>query len=383
MIAVGIPKEIKQGEKRVGLTPDGVRSLRAAGISVFVEKGAGAQSGFADEDYRDAGAEILPEASSVYQKAGLIQKVKEPLAAEFVYLRPELILFCFLHLASPENCHLVKALLNSRVTAIGYETVQIAGRTPLLKPMSEIAGALAASYASLFREEGFLGVSKIEWTPALQSKLAAVAALYPKIPATSIGKVVIFGGGVAGYKAMEFSLGMGGEVTLVEKNPSRREVIQKKTGTKARLRVVAPEENLQSALEGAEVLIGCVHIPGRRAFRVLNGQSLKVISARQKKILMDVAVDQGGNFPETRPTTYENPVYLDSYGNLRFAVPNIPAYCGPGASRAITEATLRYTKAMALDFDKATREFSELDAAINIKDGEIKIPAIQEAHLPL
>ncbi len=381
MIVVGVPREIKPHERRVGLTPKGTRFLRKSDVSVLVEKGAGLASGYADEEYEMQGAKIASDARTLYANAALIQKVKEPQPAEYPFLGRQHILFCFLHLASPENCDLVKTLLRAGTTSIGFETVEVNGKTPVLKPMSEIAGALAAIYAAFFQRSGLVWDKKIILPSDFLGKLSAVAAQYPSCPAGwDIGRVVIFGGGVAGQKAAEFSLLMRGEVLIVEKNEARRKELRSQWADTKQLSVLGPEDEIQSFLEKADVLIGCVHMPGRRAVRVLDISTLKSISLERKKIIMDVAVDQGGNFPETHGAMYENPIFLDSCGNLRFAVANMPSLCGRGASDALTEATLPYTAAMAVDFETAMRRYPELLRAINTKDGFLKNPAIEEAH---
>lgn len=375
MLSVGIPKEIKPLEKRVGLIPSAVHELTSQGITVFVERGAGTESGFMDRDYQTAGAEIISDAASVYAKADLIQKVKEPLESEYRLIRKSQTLFCYLHLASPDNCALVETLVRSGATAIGFETVEIAGRFPLLAPMSEIAGALAAAYAGVLRQSGFLDMEHLD-PCAGRVLFEAAAKEYPNfLNVPSPGKAVIFGGGVAGFKAMETVIALGGEAAVIEQNEERREFLARFSSA-----VFSPEDSLKRQLEAADVLIGCVHARGFRAAQVVDTKTLKAVSKKKRKIIIDVAIDQGGNFPESGPTTYQDPLYFDSHRNLRFAVANMPSFCGQGASRALSQAVLPYTEALAKSPQEAFTKFPELRSGINIQAGRIEIDAVRQAH---
>ncbi len=384
MLTVGIPKEIKSKEKRVGMTPAGVRELCKAGLKVMVETGAGLESGFLDKDYSAAGAEIVPAAKTLYANAGLIQKVKEPLPAEYDLFHQDQILFGFLHLASPEHCGLVKALLKTGVTAIGYETVDVNGRMPLLAPMSRIAGALAAAFAGLIQKHkaSLIKDGKIQYSAQFFKEMETIAATYPEPPAgVTLGETVIFGGGAAGQNAAEFALQMKSKVVLVEKEAGRRDLIKtEKIKYSGRLSVIGTEEVNDKILESADVLIGCVHRAGERAEKVVNEKTLQKISREKAKIIMDVSIDQGGNFPLAHSTSYQDPLYLDTFGNVRFAVANIPSLCGHGASVALAEATLPYTMALAIDFKKSQTDFPELRRAVNLQAGKIIHPAVKQAH---
>lgn len=382
MTPVGIPREIKVGEKRVGMTPEGACCLKEAGIPVLVETGAGEGSGFSDKDYQDSGCEIVPRPSELYQRAGFIKKVKEPLRPEWDFLRPHQLFFCYLHLASPENRELVGILLKSRVTALGLETVEKNGRTLLLEPMSEIAGALAAYYAGFFRQMVRVEGGRIIYPPSFLEKLERLAKNFPEVPKNlPPGKGVVFGGGTVGRKAVETLLKMGGEVDLVEKRPERRSELKKEFSLfKPRFRVWDPGDNLAEILEGADTWLGCVHKAGERALQVLSREELLQFSKAKKKLILDIAADQGGNFPETRPTTYESPLFLDSGGNLRFGVTNIPSLAGRGASLAIEKASLPYTLALARDWRKALKEFPELRPGLQIAQGKLLHEAVARAH---
>ncbi len=378
MLKVGIPKEIKPSEKRVSLTPPGIYQLTQEGITVFVERGAGLLSGFQDDDYKRAGARIVSSAKALYQKADLIQKVKEPLKPEYSFLRKKHILFSFLHLASPEQHELLNTLLKLGLTAIGYETVEKEGKLPILAPMSQIAGGLAAAYAAFIRSQELIRKGKIVYPRDFRSQLEAIAKVYPAYPkGLDIGRVVIFGGGMAGQKALEFALNLKGKVTLVEKNDFKCQEILKVWKSKfLNLTVIKPEKLTKSILKESDVLMGCVHRAGERASVVFDLPTLREISSKKKKIIMDIAIDQGGNFPEASLTYYENPLYLDSFGNIRFGVANIPSLCGQTASEFLQEVTLPYTFAMAKDFRKAMSDFLELKRGVNVQDGKKIHPGI-------
>ncbi len=367
MLTLGVPKEVKTLENRVGITPEAAAEIVRMGARVLIQSQAGAASGFSDEDFKKSGAEILGSSAEIYGRADFIQKVKEPLEQEFALLRTGQIIFSYLHLASPENCPLVKVLTEKKVTAIAYETLEVKGRLPLLAPMSEIAGGLSAAYAAFFKNSPI--------TASVTAELEHIAKEYPDwnklLPP---GKVVIWGGGVAGSAALTASLKLGAEVTLIEKDLSRH-LAFKKLGAD----VFSPEENFTQALLDADVFIGSVHVRGMRALQVLTSDQLQKASAHKKKIIMDISIDQGGNFPESRATSYTHPVYLDSFGNFRFCVANIPSLCGRAASQALSREVLPWTEKI-LPSLSAWTQFEELRSAVNLYDGKIMIPAIAEAH---
>ena len=381
-LTVGIPREIKPGEKRVGLTPPGAVRLKESGIRVLIEKGAGTGSGYADIDYEKAGAEIAEGTAGLYEKSGLIKKVKEPVSAEWPFLRSNQVLFSYLHLASPENCRLVQVLLRQKVTAIGLETVEKDGRTIFLEPMSEIAGALAAYDAGWFKKFVRVEQGKIIYPPQFQQKLAELANGFPGVPQDlPAGKAVIFGGGAVGSKAAEIFLKMGGEVVLIEKREDRHSSLRQKfTGFGARFRIQGLRDDFSEALEDADVWMGCVHVVGERAPLVLSPADLEKFSRPKPKLILDVAVDQGGNFPGTHSTTYADPLFLDSSGNLRFGVTNMPSFCGRGASEAIEQATLPYAIRLAQDWRKTLRELRELQTGLQTFDGILVNEAVGKAH---
>ncbi|MBI3314296.1 MAG: hypothetical protein HYZ83_08690 [Candidatus Omnitrophica bacterium] len=381
MLTVGIPKEIKSKEKRVGMTPSLVQKLTSWGIPVLVEKNAGAESGFSDAQYEKAGAAVIASHAGLFAKSDLIQKVKEPLAPEFKLLRKDQILFCFLHLASPSNCALVKALVHSGATALGFETLVVEGKVPVLKPMSEIAGSLAAIYAAYFCSVPIVFDGRVKYPADFFKTVELLAESYPDFPRSMrMPKTVIFGGGVAGLKAAQYGLKMGAHMTVVEKNEDRLEALQKQYQDEKRLCFVSPKELSDKHLEAAEVFIACVHHPGKRAEPVLDEERLGNVSQKLRKIMIDISIDQGGNFPESRPSSYEDPLYLDSYGNLRFAVANIPSLCGRGASEALEKAAFPYTLALAKNGRDAFKKIPELKNAINVDRGKVLIADIRKAH---
>lgn len=382
MLRIGIPREIKIGEKRVGLTPRGVQKLFEAGAPVRVESLAGVASGYSDKDYEKAGAAIVSTPQEVYDESELVQKVKEPQRLEWDFLHPHLILCSYLHLASPDNRDLVEALMYHSVTAVGFETVNKEGRTILLQPMSEIAGTLAAFYAPLIRESIRIVDGKISYPKQFAERMEALAADYPSIPkGMKPVKAVVFGGGVAGKKAADAILEMGGEVDLIEKKHVRRFALQaklEKYGKRAHVWDVL--DDIKERLRAADVWIGCVHIPGERAPLVMSVDDMRKLSLGKPKVIMDVAADQGGNFPESCPTTYDHPLYLDSCNNFRFGVTNIPSLCGRGASFALEEATLPYLLALAKEGRRALADTPELRSGVQVFMGKLVNQAVAKAH---
>ncbi len=370
MNILGIPKEIKTLEKRVGMTPAGVDALSKKGYKIVVQSGAGEGSSFSDEAYRAAGAELVPEIDDVYARASLIQKVKEPQPAEFPLIDARHTLFCFLHLASPENCALLKVLVATGAAGLAYETLEKDGRLPLLAPMSEIAGGLSAAYGTFLKHRP--SASGAELSSALQE----IAAHYPDFTGLqNPGRVVVWGGGVAGQKAAEAALRMNAEVSVVEKSEERRKQLVKSGAA-----VFGPEESLSEVFSRADIWIGSVHVRGARALKVMTGEQLKSYSARKNKVIMDISIDQGGNFPESRATTYQNAVYRDSCGNVRFCVANIPSLCGRAASEALAAASLPYTEMLLREGLPNGAQRPELSRALNVQGGRIMLPGLEEAH---
>ena len=384
VLAVGIPKEIKPAERRVGLTPKGVAALTKNRTQVFVEKNAGRLSGFHDQEYEAAGAHLVDEREELWLKAALIKKVKEPILKEFKLFESRHIIFTYLHLASPSERPLIEALLRTKATAIGYETIEMDGETPLLKPMSEVAGVLAAYFAGIFRNHVVIQGNKMPDLKSVKAKMEQLASQYPEVPKNvPIGQVMILGGGHVGEQAARMACAMGGTVFLSEISEARRKQLEsefKKTGFK--LQFINPKDTAtyERTLGSSETIIAAVHSAGKRAPIVIDLPLLRKMSEPKRKIILDIAIDQGGNVAGSYPVDYEHPLYLDPFGNLRFSVTNIPSLCGRGASIALEEASLGYTLALAKGLSAGIEKYPELRSGINVLDGIVTHPAVREAH---
>ncbi|MBI3999547.1 MAG: alanine dehydrogenase [Candidatus Omnitrophica bacterium] len=381
---VGIPKEIKIGERRVSLTPKGVEVLVRNQVKVCVEKAAGLGCGFSDDDYQRAGAQLLKTNGEVWKQATLIKKVKEPVSQEFEFFKSHHIIFTYLHLAAPSERPLVETLKKAKATAIAYETIEKNGQTPLLKPMSEVAGILAAYFAGVFQNHIQVQGKKIFGLETAKPMMEKLAADYPLIPKNlRLGKVAILGGGYVGEQAAQMAASMGGSVSVSEISEFRRKKLREEFSARGlTIQILDPSEtNLyEEVLDSCEVLIACVHAPGKRAPLVVDRESLRKISAQKKKIILDVAIDQGGNVAESQPTDYENPLYSDSFGNIRFSVTNMPSLSSRGASKAIEKVSLDYTLALAQGLDSAIERYPELRSGVNVRNGVLVHPEVCEAH---
>jgi alanine dehydrogenase len=360
-VRVGVPKEVKADENRVALTPAGVLALVREEHQVIIESGAGVQSGFSDEDYVQAGARVKDTPSEVWNSADMIVKVKEPLPTEYRFFREDLVLFTYLHLA-PE-LDLTRALQQSRVTAIAYETVQTAdGSLPLLVPMSEIAGRMASQ----------IGAQLLENTHGGRGVLLSGA------PGVLPGRVVIIGGGVVGVNAARIALGLGAEVTLVEVNPVRiRELDDLFQGRVHTL--MSNEYHIAQALLDADLVVGAVLIPGARAPQLV---SQAMVQAMPKgAVVVDVAIDQGGSIATIdRITTHSHPTY-EKFGVVHYAVANMPGAVARTSTQALTNATLPYIRSLAgLGAVNALRQDSALARGLNVCQGKITFQAVAEAH---
>lgn len=348
---IGVPKEIKPSEYRVALTPSGVTMLAAAGHEVLVEAGAGIGSGFLDEDYAREGAIIKQEASEVWGEAQMVMKVKEPIREEFRYFRDGLILFAYLHLAAAPE--LTKALIDSRVTAIAYETIQLAnGSLPLLTPMSEVAGRMSVQVGSQFLEafNGGRGV------------------LLGGVPGVPPAEVVIIGGGIVGINAAKIALGMGANVVILEKNADRMRYLDDIFGGRVRTIMSTPFQ-IAEAVGRADLLIGAVLIPGAKAPHLVTEDMVK----RMKKgaVIVDVAVDQGGSIATVdRPTTHKDPVYT-KHGVIHYAVANIPGAVPRTSTFALTNATIPYALELAKGGFEAVLRSVPLQKGMNTHEGHV------------
>lgn len=353
---IGIPKEIKNNENRVAMTPAGAADFVNAGHQVFIEQGAGLGSGFLDQEYTQAGAVIIETAAKVWQDAELILKVKEPLAGEYHYFRPGLILFTYLHLAAEPA--LAKALIEKRVTALAYETLEVGGSLPLLTPMSEVAGRMAAQIGAqlLEKTEGGKGI------------------LLSGVPGVSRGRVVIIGGGTVGTNAAKIALGLGADVTILDLNLNRLRQLDDIFGNQIQTLVSSPS-NIASAVTSADLLICSVLIPGAKAPTLVSEQVVKTMSPGS--VIVDVAIDQGG-IVETidHITTHDEPTYV-KHGVVHYAVANMPGAVPRTSTVALTNATLPYALQLANQGAAAAiRGSSSIRSAVNALHGHITYEAV-------
>jgi len=357
---IGVPKEIKDHEYRVSMTPEGVQTLCAAGHVVWVEKAAGEGSGFPDEAYRKAGARLASSGAEVFQEAELIVKVKEPLPVEYPFFRSGQTLFTFLHLAASEG--LVRALLDSGVTAIAYETTESKDHTfPMLRPMSEIAGRMAVQVAAhyLERSQGGRGI------------------LLSGVPGVAPATVVVLGAGIVGTAAVRVAIGMGARVTVFNLDLSRLqyldELYQGRVVTRAAHQAWIDEDVAQ-----ADVVVGAVMMPGARAPRVVSQAVVSRI--RSGSVIVDVSVDQGGCIETTKPTTHSDPVYSID-GVLHYGVPNMPGIVPRTSTLALTNATLPFIVQLAsAGIDTAIRSDHSLRLGVNVIKGQVACRGVAEAH---
>lgn len=374
METVGVPREIKPGERRAALTPGGVSALHLAGIPVVVESRAGQASGFSDSEYRAAGATVVPNRSAVWSRASFIVKVKEPQPKEFPLFRKRHILFCFLHLASPENLDLLGELRRARLTAIAYEGIVVKGEAVILNPMSEMAGTLAGYFAAIFKTAVRVKKNTIVYRLDYKRGLGKAIERFPKpLARFSPGNVFVFGGGHVGLRAAEMCARSGGKVFVSEINPERRRILRRHFAKEGlRVRIVPAKGNFEKRLEASDCLIGAVYQKGRRAPVLVDRKMLEKISAEKKKLILDVAVDQGGNFYGSRSTHYDEPLYLDEFGNLRFGMSNLPSLFGRKASLALENATLPYILALgAGGLEGAIQRYPETKQAVEIQQGRL------------
>ena len=357
---IGVPKELKDHESRVGITPAGARALVEAGHKVLVEHDAGALSSFPDDEYQAVGAEIVGEAYHVWATADMVVKVKEPIPAEYYHFRPGLVLFTYLHLAPLRE--LTDALINKRVTGIAYETVRDkAGSLPLLTPMSEVAGRLSIQVGAAYleKEHGGRGV------------------LLGGVPGVPPGNVCIIGGGIVGVNAAKMALGMGANVTLVDLNLNRlRELDDVFLG---RLHTLYSNAyNVERAVSEADLVIGGVLIPGAAAPKIVTAAMVKKM--KRGAVIVDVAIDQGGCIETARPTTHSDPSYVVD-GVVHYCVTNMPAAVPNTSTRALTNATFPYVMKLArLGANVAIREDQGIAEGVNTFNGFLTYKAVAQAQ---
>jgi len=364
---IGVPTEIKNNENRVAVTPAGAHELVRRGHDVLVQAGAGVGSGFGDDDYRLAGARILADAAEVWGDAELLVKVKEPVEAELGLMRPDLTVFTYLHLAASGPC--ADALLAAGTTAVAYETVQLAdGSLPLLSPMSEVAGRLSAQVGAyhLMRPQGGTGV------------------LMGGVPGTPKAKVVVIGGGVAGEHAAANALGTGADVTVLDVSLPALRRIEARFGGAVTTRASTAYE-VAEQVEAADLVIGSVLVPGAVAPRLVTDEMVKAM--RPGAVLVDIAVDQGGCFEHTRPTTHDAPTFA-VHETLYYCVANMPGAVPATSTRALTNVTLPYVAALATKgWRRALQDDAALARGLNTHAGQVTNAGVAEAlgreHVPV
>jgi alanine dehydrogenase len=357
---IGIPTEVKDNEYRVAITPAGVHELTGRGHEVYVQAGAGAGSSITDADYAAAGAKVLDAADEVWGQAELLLKVKEPIASEYRFLRPDLVLFTYLHLAADRA--LTLALAESRTTAIAYETVQLPDRSlPLLAPMSEVAGRLAPQVGAycLERAHGGRGVL-----------LGGVSGVYA-------AKVVVIGAGVSGMNAAAIALGMQAEVIVLDKDIDKLRAADRIY--QGHLQTVASNSyEVEKAVVDADLVIGAVLVPGAKAPVVVSNEL--VSRMKPGSVLVDIAVDQGGCFEDTRPTTHHDPTFR-VHESVFYCVANMPGAVPNTSTYALTNVTLPYAVALAdSGWQEAVRRDPALAAGVNVHDGAVVCGPVAEAH---
>ncbi|PMB19659.1 alanine dehydrogenase [Fischerella thermalis CCMEE 5198] len=354
---IGVPKETKDQEFRVGLSPSSVRVLKESGHNIFVETQAGEGAGFTDDDYRNSGAEIVPTPEAAWNRE-LVVKVKEPLAAEYKFLQKEQVLFTYLHLAAHRD--LTEHLINSGVCAIAYETVEQPGtnRLPLLTPMSVIAGRLSVQFGARFleRQQGGRGV------------------LLGGVPGVKPGRVVVLGGGVVGTEAAKIAVGMGASVQILDVNVERLSYLETLFGSRVEL-LYSNSAHIEAAVREADLLIGAVLVPGRKAPILVSRELVKQM--RPGSVIADVAVDQGGCIETVHPTSHTNPVYVEE-GVLHYGVPNMPGAVPWTATQALNNSTLPYVVQLANQGMEALKNNPALAKGVNVQNHRLVHPAVQE-----
>ncbi len=356
---VGVPKEIKVHESRVALTPEGVAEFIRAGHSVVIEKGAGLGSAITDADFVAAGAAIEEDVLKIWASAEMILKVKEPIEVEYSRLRKGQILFTYLHLAASKPC--TDALLASGTTAIAYETVELNGTLPLLAPMSEVAGRLAAQ----------VGAS------ALQKPNGGRGVLMGGVPGVSPAKVLVIGGGVAGLNSAVIAMGMGADVTIVDRSLARLAYIDTIYG--GRIKTLASSFHaIDREVKSADLVIGAVLVHGAKAPKLVS--NAQVAQMKPGSVLVDIAIDQGGCFEDSRPTTHAEPTFR-VHDSVFYCVANMPGAVPVASTYALTNATLPYALALAnLGWEAACAADKSLATGLNVHDGKVMYPAVAQAH---
>jgi len=356
---VGVPKEIKVHESRVAITPEGVSEFVHAGHSVVIQDGAGIASAITNDDFIQAGATIVATADDVWQKADLVLKVKEPIEPEYLKTRKGQTLFTYLHLAASKVC--TDALVASGTTAIAYETVEVNGTLPLLAPMSEVAGRLATQVGAT----------------ALQKPHGGRGVLLGGVPGVAPGRVVVIGGGVAGLNSAVIALGMGADVTVFDRSISRLQYIDTVYGGRIKT-LVASKHAIEREVKQADLVVGAVLVHGAKAPKLVSNSL--VAQMKSGSVLVDIAIDQGGCFEDSKPTTHAEPTYT-VHNSVFYCVANMPGAVPVASTYALTNATLPYALSLAnLGWEAACKKDPNLAKGLNVHDGKIYYSAVAEAH---
>ena len=356
---IGIPKELKNNEFRVSATPSGVHAYVVAGHKVLVEKNAGVGSAISDADYIAAGAQIIDSADEIWQKADLIQKVKEPIEIEYKRMRKGQILYTYLHLAANKAC--TQAIIDSGITAIAYETVEVDGQLPLLAPMSEVAGRMSIQVGAA----------------ALEASRGGRGVLLGGVPGVRPGKVVVIGAGVVGVAAATIAHGMRADVTVMDLDLKRlAQVDQIFAGNVKTLASSAYE--IEKEVTQADLVIGAVLVHGAKAPKLVSNDLVKKM--KPGSVLVDVAIDQGGCFADSKPTTHQEPTFK-VHDSIFYCVANMPGAVPATSTYALANATIKYGLALAnKGWQKALDEDANLAKGLNVHEGKIMYAAVAKAH---
>src|SRR6476660_4247481 len=355
---IGVAKEIKPDEYRVALTPAGALELINQGQQVSIETGAGVGSAFADSDYERVGARIV-SVDDVWERSDLVLKVKEPIASEYHRLHEGQILFTYLHIAADEP--LTRALIDSGTTAVAYETVEARGALPLLAPMSEVAGRLAPQAGAYF----------------LEKPLGGRGLLLGGVPGVAPGRVVIIGGGVVGYNAAVIALGLGAQVTILDRSIDRMRHLEEVLSGRVTL-LMSSSLQIAASVEDADLVIGAVLVPGALAPKLVTREM--IAGMKEGSVVVDVAIDQGGCFETSHATTHADPVYVVD-GVTHYCVANMPGGVPVTSTKALTNATLPYVEAIAdHGLAEAVASDPSLGYGVNVLEGKITYEAVAEAH---
>lgn len=357
---IGVPKEVKDHETRVGLVPSGATALREAGHRVLVEAGAGLGSSISDSEYLESGAEIVPSAAEVWSRAELVVKVKEPQPSEFEYLRPGLILFTYLHLAPLPA--LTDRLLEARVSAVAYETIREPdGSLPLLTPMSEVAGRMSVQIGARY----------------LEAPSGGRGVLLGGVPGVVPANVVILGGGIVGHNAAKIAFGMGAHVTIIDKNLNRLRDLDDIFNSQV-VTLASNVWTIREAVRQADLVIGAVLIPGSSAPRLVRRDMISQM--KKGAVVVDVSIDQGGCLETSRATTHTNPTYFVD-GVLHYCVSNMPAAVPITSTFALTNATFPYLLELAnKGLERACEEHPAIREGVNTYRGEVTYPGVAESQ---